>query len=199
MSQGAWLREEQTDLAVGRILAAAGEAFARLGVGRVTMSDVAAHAGCSRGTIYRYFKTRDELHVAYVTHRAREVSAEVAGIVAPITDPVERLTATVLESVRAVRARPDLSVWFDAGQAGHTARLSGRPELYEALADGIATSLGDADRPAAGRREPLRWIVRVIVSLLAMPGASDEEERTIVSRFVVPGILADGPAGALSR
>jgi hypothetical protein len=34
-----------------------------------------------------------------------------------------------------------------------------------------------------------RWLVRVIVSLLALPGDSEEEERAQVERFVAPVLL----------
>jgi hypothetical protein len=34
-----------------------------------------------------------------------------------------------------------------------------------------------------------RWLVRVIVSLLALPGDSEEEERALVERFVAPLLL----------
>ena len=49
-----------------------------------------------------------------------------------------------------------------------------------------------ADDAAIRRR--LEWLVRVVVSLLTVPGGSEEEERDLVARFVVPGVLADsGP------
>jgi hypothetical protein len=39
-----------------------------------------------------------------------------------------------------------------------------------------------------------RWLVRVVISLLTMPGESAEEERMLVERFVVPGLLDDARA-----
>jgi AcrR family transcriptional regulator len=68
---GAWLREEQTDLAVDKILEAASRAFVDLGVSRTRMGHIAQYAGCSRGTLYRYFKTRAELDLAYIDRSAR--------------------------------------------------------------------------------------------------------------------------------
>jgi len=191
VSAAVWRREEHSDRAIDRILTAAGEAFVALGVGAVTMSDVARFAGCSRATVYRYFKTRDDLHVAYVMFRAEEVAHDVAARTREIADDVDRLVATVLEAVAAVRARPDLSAWFEAGQAGHTARLSGRPEIFEALAAGFAPSFGEGARLDARADLARRFVVRVIVSLLAMPGADETEEEAIVRGFVAPGVLAD--------
>lgn len=43
----------------------------------------------------------------------------------------------------------------------------------------------------------MRSMVRVIVSLLAMPEENDDEEHALLSRFVVPGMMSDQPsAGA---
>ena len=55
---GTWLREEQADLAAEKILAGAARAFIELGVSGAGMGEIAKYAGCSRGTLYRYFKNR---------------------------------------------------------------------------------------------------------------------------------------------
>ena len=44
-------------------------------------------------------------------------------------------------------------------------------------------------------RARARWVVRVTVSLLAMPGRDRVEERALLERFLVPVIL-DAPAPA---
>ena len=43
--------------------------------------------------------------------------------------------------------------------------------------------------PSSGLRA--RWLVRVVVSLLTMPGDSEAEERALIEHFVAPGLLAD--------
>jgi len=139
MSGAAWLRERQVDLAVDRILEAAGRAIVERGMGAVTMTDVARQAGCSRGTLFRSFRTRDELHVAYVMHGAREIAE--------------------------VRARPAMAAWFVPDQAGFTARLAGRAELFTALTAGLSTS----------------------------PADDEAAERALVRLFVVPAVLEAGP------
>ena len=42
---------------------------------------------------------------------------------------------------------------------------------------------------AVGDELAARWLVRVIVSLLIVPGRDDAEERELVERFVVPGLV----------
>jgi AcrR family transcriptional regulator len=44
-----------------RILEGALQALGRVGTRRLTMSDVSERAGLSRGTVYRYFPTKEDL------------------------------------------------------------------------------------------------------------------------------------------
>lgn len=65
----------------GRILDAAERCMARYGLRRVSMGDVAAEAGVSRGSVYRYFADRDALVDAVLERTAdRFVAASEAGL-----------------------------------------------------------------------------------------------------------------------
>jgi len=153
-----------------QILDAAAHLFAERGVHAVGMGEVARAAGCSRATLYRYFPDRRALHVAFVHREARRIGALV---------PRDDLAEAVLAAVREVRARPELLAWFSATDAGTTAALAQSSEVVEAL--GLSL-VGDPDAA--------RWLVRVIVSLLIVPGRDQAEERALVERFVVPVIAA---------
>jgi AcrR family transcriptional regulator len=64
---------------VERILEGALKALARHGPRKLSMSDVCAQAGIARGTLYRYFKSKDELLLAvgnYVQERSQAALAE---------------------------------------------------------------------------------------------------------------------------
>jgi AcrR family transcriptional regulator len=191
---GAWLREAQTDLAVGKILEAASAAFLELGVANASMTEIARHAGCSRGTLYRYFKNRRELHLAYVDHQARLLSQRVRAALEEIADPRERLIEGVVQSLKAVRETPGTAAWFSASDSGLAARASRRSEVVEAVVasfvDGLlGPSTAGTAPDDAERRLRSDWLLRVIVSLLSMPGESEAEERALVSRFVAPVLL----------
>ncbi len=65
----------------GRILDAAERCMARYGLRRVSMGDVAAEAGLSRGSVYRYFPERDALVDAVLERTAdRFVAASEADL-----------------------------------------------------------------------------------------------------------------------
>lgn len=145
------------------ILDAAAGLFADRGVNAVGMGEVARAAGCSRATLYRYFPDRHALHVAFVQREARRIGALL---------PTDDLVEAILAALREVRARPELIAWFGAADAGTTAEL--------AQSDAVVAMLGDPDTA--------RWLVRVIVSLLIVPGRDAADERAMVERFVVPVI-----------
>ena len=186
-----WSRADESLQAQTQILNAAGRAFVARGVGPTTMSHVAEAAGCSRATLYRYFRTREDLHVAFVAHRGRELATQIIERVGPLEAPETRWRKLIEESVRAVRERPELRVWFEPEQAGHTARLSRGSELLKALTLGFMASVAPPRSDAADGELLIRWMIRVIISLLSMPGESAQEEREMIDRFVLPGLAGN--------
>jgi AcrR family transcriptional regulator len=186
---GAWLREEQADLAVDKILEAASRAFVDLGVSRTRMAHIAQYAGCSRGTLYRYFKTRHELHLAYIDRSARLLSLELSSELARIRDPRTRLVEGILRAVEKVRSNPSLAAWFDPNASGMAASISRGSEVIDAAAGAFVERLVDVESHDLSSRLRARWFVRVVVSLLTSPAESEQEERAIVEQFVAPGLL----------
>jgi AcrR family transcriptional regulator len=186
---GAWLREEQADLAIDKILAAASQAFVDLGVSRAGMGHIAQYAGCSRGTLYRYFKNRHELHIAYINRAARDLSKRLNAELSAIPDPEQRLIEGIVRAIDEVRQTPGTAAWFAAGDSGIAARMSRSSEVIESAAESFVEKLLDprGDDPSSLLRA--RWLVRVVVSLLTMPGENEAEERALIARFVAPVLL----------
>ena len=186
----AWLREEEPDAAVAKILAAADKAFVEVGVADARMSTIADYAGCSRGTLYRYFKNRHELHIAYIERVAHEMMVRVRHGLRGIEDPRERLVESIVRSVREVRRNPGTAAWFEPGISGLAARMGRSSEVVDRLTTTFVSKLFGTQGRDPESRMRARWLVRVIVSLLALPGDSQEEERAQVERFVAPVLLS---------
>ncbi len=186
----AWSREDAPDLAAGKILDAAEKAFVEFGVSGASMARVAEAAGCSRGTLYRYFPTRHDLHLGYVDREARRIVERVRDRTADVADPGERLVEAVIESVREVRRNPATAAWFEDGASGVAARMSRSSEVVAQLTGAFTAGLVGDGAGARERRLRGRWLVRVILSLLTLPGESEAEERELVERFALPGLLA---------
>jgi AcrR family transcriptional regulator len=193
---GTWLREEQADLAAQKILDGAARAFIDLGVSRAGMGDIARYVGCSRGTLYRYFKTRHELHLAFVNDRAMRMVAELQVELQDIEDPSLRLREIILRAVRKVRGDPGMAAWFEPGESGMTARMSRGSDVIDSMADAFVSNLKGARQGAPSSGLRANWMVRVIISLLTMPEDSEQEERSLVERFVVPAVLAKPAHGS---
>jgi AcrR family transcriptional regulator len=185
-----WQREDRPDAAVDKILDAAEKAFVEVGVSAAGMAQIAEQAGCSRGTLYRYFPTRHDLHLAYVHREARRIVGRVARRLA---DPAlqdasrDRLVEGLLEALRQVRANPATAAWFEPGVAGVAARMSRTSEVIEALMETFIADLLPAADDAEARLRA-RWLVRIVVSFLTTPGDDPAEERALIERFAVPGL-----------
>ncbi|PYR93234.1 MAG: TetR family transcriptional regulator [Acidobacteria bacterium] len=75
------------------ILRAATDVFASRGFFNAQVADVARAAGVAAGTVYLYFRSKDDLLVSIFDRTMREWIEEGRASVAPIKDPVERLRA----------------------------------------------------------------------------------------------------------
>lgn len=179
-----WLIGDHETLAAARILDAAGQCFVEKGVARTSMGDVARAAGCSRQTVYRYFEDRTALRIAFVHREARKLGTRVAAKLGHYDDPEQRLVEATLAALRGVRKDPTLAAWFSGGDAGVATDVASQSPVLDSL---VAEFLG---QPTDDRtREAARWVVRIVLSLLAMPGGSAREERALLERFVVPVVL----------
>jgi AcrR family transcriptional regulator len=187
---GGWLAEDRAALAADRILDAAADLFTRRAAATVGMNDIAAAAGCSRATLYRYFDSRETLHTAYVRRESQRLSREMTAQLASITDPRARLIEGVLLAIRTVRDNPALASWFSGTARPIGGEMAGRSEVVTAVTEAFVTSLGAEDDAAVRRRS--QWLLRVLTSLLLFPGADEEDERTMLAEFVVPVLIPDG-------
>jgi AcrR family transcriptional regulator len=180
-----WLREEQPELATEKILDAAEKVFVELGVSAAGMADVAEAAGCSRGTLYRYFGSRHELHLAFVERAARRIVERIQREISSLDDPRARLVESVVLSLRLVRENPGTNAWFAPGVSELAARMSRSSEVVGLLTEAFASAVPGVQGSAQSRLAA-RWVVRVILSFLSDPGRDDAEERALIERFVAP-------------
>ena len=73
------------------ILEAAARVFSGKPFHEVLIDDVAAEAGVGKGTIYRYFETKEDLFFAAILHSFDELSAALGESLAHETSPRRRL------------------------------------------------------------------------------------------------------------
>ena len=194
MTAASWMGETRSAAAAGRILDVAAELFAEHGVDAVNMNQISAAAGCSRATLYRYFPSRAELQMAFVERAARTLSRQIAERVTDISEPAQRTTDAIAAAVEAVRADPVLHSWFRPGSAGVAAELGSSSGLVKKIVTAFVSddSAGNSVEPSADQTLRAQFIVRIILSLLTIPGTDIAEERAVIERFVTPAVVTLG-------
>jgi AcrR family transcriptional regulator len=189
MAGSDWLAPRRSEVAADRILDAAGELFTTRSPGSVGMHEIASAAGCSRATLYRYFENREALHTAYVHREAYALHRRMTERIAGIADPRERLVAGFLTSLELVRQSPALSSWFATSGAPIGVEIAEQSDVIQAMGSAFIVSLGPHDHTDPGAVERrARWLVRVLTSLLLLPGRDAADERSMVEEFLVPTV-----------
>lgn len=89
-----------------RILAAAERIFARHGFFAAKVSDVAKEAGVADGTIYLYFKNKDDLLISLFENRMQQVNAALRDAIAKVKGPVEQLRTFIKTYLQLVHDEP---------------------------------------------------------------------------------------------
>lgn len=92
-----------------QIIDAAIRVFARAGYYNSRVSDIAREAGIASGTIYLYFKTKDEILVTLFREKMAEWVAHVRKEIAGVTDPVAKIRRLVALHFAVLEANPALA------------------------------------------------------------------------------------------
>ena len=83
-----------------RLARCAFEVFGQRGFRDVSVDDVAAQAGVTKGSFYSHYRSKQEIVLAACNHYYRTYHQRVHAQVAGIVDPIERIRATLEFSVR---------------------------------------------------------------------------------------------------
>jgi len=94
------------------ILHAAEAVLLRKGVSAMSMDDVAAEAGFSKATLYRYFKNKAELVFEILAHFIDEFEERLKSVVARPVPIREKLRAWVEESLRLLSEKENMTRVF---------------------------------------------------------------------------------------
>ena len=83
-----------------RILRSAAELFAEREFDLVLIDEVAAHAGVGKGSVYRQFKSKEELYAAAVIDGFAELQREIRAALAGSTSTRDQIATIVRHTVR---------------------------------------------------------------------------------------------------
>ncbi|GAB4511927.1 MAG: hypothetical protein Tsb0020_29820 [Haliangiales bacterium] len=92
-----------------RILNAAEQVFARSGFFQSRVSEIARDAGVADGTIYLYFKSKDDILISLFESRMERVNQRMGAALAGLRSPSEKLDALVHTHLSMVKEHPQLA------------------------------------------------------------------------------------------
>ena len=168
------------DLSRQRIINVATELLREHGFDNLDPDTVAARAGCSRATLYRYVGGKDAIREAVILQLAISVVQQIQDAVSRFQG-ADRVVEVVLASVAACRAEPivkDALKWAANYPVGRT--LNSPEVLRLCLA---VSGLDPTDTLSA------QAIVRATWSLIQNPMQGPDVEREFVERFVKPAFV----------
>ena len=145
-----------------RILDAAEKIFARDGFFAAKVADVAKDAGVADGTIYLYFKSKDDLLISLFESRMERVISTLAAAIAGVPTARGKLLALVKTYLGMVKDQPSTAeiLTVELRQSSKFMKEAENPKFAELLkmiagivGDGQqAGELGDAIPPAIAAR-----------------------------------------------
>lgn len=91
-----------------RIIDAAVEVFAEKGFFGAKVSEVAEAAGVADGTIYLYFKSKDEILISLFEEKMDEIMSRLAELLATMEDPEAKMRRYIAAHLELVAAQPHL-------------------------------------------------------------------------------------------
>jgi AcrR family transcriptional regulator len=181
-----------------RWLDAAESCYTRFGPAKTTVEDVAQAAGVSRATLYRHFKSRDDLLAAVVVREAGRLAAEAAVSIQRFDDVGSWIVEGMLLCLREIPRRPLLAMLFAPEEVGAASRLVLTSERLLAIgADFLRPMFGFA-RERGLLREGVRievlmeWVLRILMSYLTVPSRlaqTDAELRHLLRAMILPAVL----------
>lgn len=89
------------------LIEAALRIYARKGTGELALNELAEEAGVSNGTVYNYFRTRDDVLTAVGLDLADQLSHRVAAVSLGVTNGAERLAIGVRTFLLRTQEDPD--------------------------------------------------------------------------------------------
>jgi AcrR family transcriptional regulator len=176
-------------------------ALARQGPKKLAMSDIATEAGVSGGTLYRYFRNKEELLESLGDHFVMRLRGILQSEITEHPDPADRLRVVLDVMLRYWQENPatvqlgQLEPGFVIDYIKHvTPQLSDvlREELEPALADSPAIRLG-----LATHEEIVDLVVRMAFSHYFMPAKDYRELRDLL--VALGGAAGLEPKKARSR
>ncbi|CAO5161800.1 hypothetical protein FAIPA1_210002 [Frankia sp. AiPs1] len=197
-SESALLDDEE---ARRRLVAATVRCVVRRGSSRIRVEEVAVEAGVSRSTVYRYFRSRDELILAVLLDR---VDAAMDRTLSSLPDPDDAgssLAEMILRGASLMHADALTEVLFAAGGRSTAEPL---PLTADPIVDAVYRRVGPLVarwqkngqlRADLDLRETVRWLIAAGGIMMGAPWStqSPADRRAFAQKYLVRALLSPPP------
>jgi AcrR family transcriptional regulator len=183
------------DEARRRIVEAATACLDRAGLAKTSLSDVAAEAGVTRQTVYRYFPGLKDILRAVALAGVEEFAGRMERHLATFGTAAEAAVESVVFAVRTLPGEPHMGLLLQAGEADY-------------FTDGVISPLAFSYGARILRNLPVDWagagiasdeelqglaevLMRLFLSFLQYPSTpplTDDELRVLVRRWIGPAL-----------
>ncbi|MCO5971565.1 TetR/AcrR family transcriptional regulator [Actinoallomurus soli] len=177
-----------------RIVGAAERCFARYGVAKTTVEDIAAAAGLSRATVYRSFAGgRDEVIIEVLLRDLRRFLDRLAARLGTQSSVSDGIVEGVVDAVAFVRGEPRVAALLTPEAAGHTqtAVAGAAQSVLRLCADRVRPYFATAQREGLLRADitvegAVEFLFRIISSMIVLP--HDGDPRDFLRVYAVPAL-----------
>jgi AcrR family transcriptional regulator len=183
------------DEARRRIVEAATTCLDRAGLAKTSLSDVAAEAGVTRQTVYRYFPGLKDILRAVALAGVEEFAGRMERHLATFGTAAEAAVESVVFAVRTLPGEPRMGLLLQAGEADY-------------FTDGVVSPLAFSYGAQILRNLPVDWagagiatdeelqglaevLMRLFLSFLQYPSTpplTEDELRALVRRWIGPAL-----------
>jgi AcrR family transcriptional regulator len=189
------LSQPRDDLGA-QVVAAARACFARLGVHRTRMEDVAAEAGIVRTSVYRFVSSREELVERALLARSREFGEQLrAATDLDAADLRTEFVDLVVRSTQMGRDDEEFTYLIEALPRRFGSFVTGPGGvMHQIVFDTFAPLIERARergeiREDASDHDIVEWIQGVITLFAPRDDLSPFEERRRIRTFLVPSVF----------
>jgi AcrR family transcriptional regulator len=189
-----------------QIIEAALACFARKGYANTTMDDIVAESGLSKGAIYWYFESKDDLFQAAFTSIFEGVAVESMGAMMACETSAERLLAGAQSMValcREIEGYFGLIVEFWSQSENRDEAMAFWAEMLTQYQQAVASIFEEGARTGEFRpvnASALTWMIMAAYDGLAsydmmMPDLDMDEISETFVEVLLRGLEADGQSG----
>ncbi len=172
------------------IIETAADLFGEYGYNGVRMEDIAVRAGVAKGTLYLYFKNKDDLFLALILRRMTHLFEQIRDKASGADTPEAKLRIVVRESIAYFSSQPHIFAVIErldhTGSESQTEALRANRNRFldftaSIIAEFNATGRGGAVNPEIASRI-LCSMMRELLFL--PPEATDDLSEQIVHLFL---------------